>query len=817
MSSRFSASFFTLVCICTFLSVFAPFTGNAGLNAGKKKLTLIEYNNKVTGAFTGKLGGTALGLAAAAGLENGILPDSKSPKMNAQTLNFSLYSPEFYAAFVFLGAQSKYGFGCSPKDYGKGLTAKDLQVPAAGMHALFAARLNLLAGIEPPFSGMLAFNSHSTDFDAAVCTDYMGLVCPGMPSQAAVMAVQASAAMASEEGKLASGFVAAMVSKAMVTDSINDVIEAGIAVLPNNSEFEKMCNYALKLSRKYPGRYATIRDTLNKRFSHRALCPLSEIHKMAAGHDAAISSALLVAALHSGHGDYFRTIAIAIRTGDNPVQIASAAGSILGALTGNRKLPKMLLLNVNINRLAGDQQFSIKAAADTCQSLMRMALNNFGGTLVFTKQKNANQLPDKDPEISFPSQPMRRLITEPLLINSAVQPQISYKVSGQKLRLKTGKSLKGSHIEWYFSDGSIASGKKIKHKFRLPGRYSARSIISGKNENYSKVLEFEIQPGNKQQDNSGIESLPVKTIDEVTGIQAINKYKDNKNSYNWITELGEKMYPGNVFRPEALVPGRHVLMLDEEPVNGKESIATAINVYSPALINNNKYPFVYRANDKSYPWEGLSFNMLSQNIRGNISGVGDLSAGFKWSVQDSVLNFIVKVTDGFVGPFGKKQYDPEYETDTIPGVAGYEGLDMFFYTRDSSGLGINPLNLLPVIKRSNALSENEKPVINKLIHLNIRLQNLKASYNNAPEQEMKDCSQRVKVYSAGKGAVKFYEFGVPLAMFGLKQASRRNFGFNMLFTDRDGGPPKTIAWSFCHGFPAFDPNELGLASFDSGK
>jgi ADP-ribosylglycohydrolase len=99
------------------------------------------------------------------------------------------------------------------------------------------AYLRLKAGHRPPESGSAALNGRvvSEQIGAQIFIDGWGLIAPGTPRLAAVLARRA--ALVSHDGEAVHGaqMIAAMESAAFTTDTIDDIIDAGLSTIPSDS------------------------------------------------------------------------------------------------------------------------------------------------------------------------------------------------------------------------------------------------------------------------------------------------------------------------------------------------------------------------------------------------------------------------------------------------------------------------------------------------------------------------------------------------------------------------------------------------------
>lgn len=106
------------------------------------------------------------------------------------------------------------------------------EFPRGGASEIEAAR-NLRRGLKPPYSGM--YNSYHISDGAAMRISPIGIICAGDPKKAAAMAEVDSSISHYRDGIWGAQAVAAAVSVAMVDGTIDEIIDAALSVIPEDS------------------------------------------------------------------------------------------------------------------------------------------------------------------------------------------------------------------------------------------------------------------------------------------------------------------------------------------------------------------------------------------------------------------------------------------------------------------------------------------------------------------------------------------------------------------------------------------------------
>lgn len=206
-------------------------------------------------------------------------------------------------------------------------------------HANQAARYNLLHGIMPPQSGHWLNNPHADDLDYQIEADYAGLMSPGMPNTASEISDRIGHIMTYGDGWYGGVFVGAMYSLAFVLDDVEQVVRQALKTIPEQSRFHQCISDVIRWHETYPDDWKQTWFECEKRYSEDIGCPDGAL--VPYDIDAVINSAYIVIGLLYGEGDFFRTIDIATRCGqDSDCNPASAAG-ILGTMIGYSHIPEM--------------------------------------------------------------------------------------------------------------------------------------------------------------------------------------------------------------------------------------------------------------------------------------------------------------------------------------------------------------------------------------------------------------------------------------------------------------------------------------------
>jgi len=219
-------------------------------------------------------------------------------------------------ALMALRVVEKHGRDFTPNDVAQGWL---LDLPAGrSFTAERVAYRNLLEGVSPPMSARIR-NPYREWIGAQIRTDVYGWVSPGDPLRAAELAWRDACVSHTRNGLYGAMAVAAMCSMAVVAGSVDEVLDAGLGVVPPQSRMHRALAYGRSLADLEP---TTAYGALEAEFAG-----MHWVH--------ALNNAALVAyALAASRGDFDRAICLTVMGGWDTDSNGATVGSIAGALGG---------------------------------------------------------------------------------------------------------------------------------------------------------------------------------------------------------------------------------------------------------------------------------------------------------------------------------------------------------------------------------------------------------------------------------------------------------------------------------------------------
>jgi ADP-ribosylglycohydrolase len=201
------------------------------------------------------------------------------------------------------------------------------QLPAGRVFtAERAAYRNLLLGIEPPATAT-THNPFREWIGAAIRTDVYGWVHPGDPVAAARLAARDARLSHTRVGVDAAIFVAAMCAVAVVGVGIDQVLAAGLSVLPPGGRYRTAVELGIRLGASGEDQETCV-DAIEAAYGD-----LHWVHALNNG-------ALVAYALSSSRGDLPTAITTAVMGGWDTDSNGATVGSVCGALAGFGGVPR---------------------------------------------------------------------------------------------------------------------------------------------------------------------------------------------------------------------------------------------------------------------------------------------------------------------------------------------------------------------------------------------------------------------------------------------------------------------------------------------
>ncbi len=292
-----------------------------------------ELYDKLVGGWIGQMVGVTWAASTEFGWCGTIIPEDAFPVWQSSMINDAFHQDDLYVEVPFLDAMNTHGALCDPKYMAD--TFRDSQFPL--WHANVQARNNLLEGIEYPDSGSYLYNYHCDDIDWQIECDFLGQMYPGLVNASAARSFEVGHIMNYGDGVYGGVFITAMHAAAYTAESIQEIVDAGIAVIPENTEFRMLIDEVMENYRT-GDTWEQNWQKIEARWGRDDRC--LELANANQNIDAKLNSAYVLIGLLYGEGDLAKTIIISGRCGQDSDCNPSSAASILGNFYGASGIPE---------------------------------------------------------------------------------------------------------------------------------------------------------------------------------------------------------------------------------------------------------------------------------------------------------------------------------------------------------------------------------------------------------------------------------------------------------------------------------------------
>lgn len=189
------------------------------------------------------------------------------------------------------------------------------------------AYLNLRNGIMAPRSGSAAQNGSSVaeQIGGQIFIDTWGLAIPGDPELAAEYAEKAASVSHDGNGIYGGMFIAACISAAFIEKNIEDIIETGLSVIPEDCEYARVCRAVTRFYEAHSENWRDCFKYVERNFGYDKYPGACHIIP---------NSAVIILSLLYGRGDFSRSLNICNMCGWDTDCNVGNLGAILGVRNG---------------------------------------------------------------------------------------------------------------------------------------------------------------------------------------------------------------------------------------------------------------------------------------------------------------------------------------------------------------------------------------------------------------------------------------------------------------------------------------------------
>jgi len=296
-----------------------------------RRLSRGVLEDKVRGGWAGQMIGVAFG-APTEFKSNGKIIEGEIAWRPEQVKN-AIDQDDLYVEMTFAEVMDRVGLDATSEQYGEMFKDSKYQL----WHANAAARRLLNRGIKAPLSSDPRWNAHANDIDFQIESDFIGLMCPGLPREANTYADRVGRVMNYGDGLYGGMFFSGMYAAAFFESEPRKVVEAGLRSIPAGSGYAKVIRDVLAGHARYPDDWKKTWQLVTDAWDKDDPCPDGALRPF--NIDARLNGAFVALGLLYGAGDFAKTLDVSTRSGQDSDCNPSSAVGVLGVILGYERIP----------------------------------------------------------------------------------------------------------------------------------------------------------------------------------------------------------------------------------------------------------------------------------------------------------------------------------------------------------------------------------------------------------------------------------------------------------------------------------------------
>lgn len=351
-------------------------------NVQYRRLPLKVYRQKMMAGWLGQMVGVSYSAPTEFRAIGHILPEEDVPVLVPGLANNAFQQDDLYVEMTFLKTLDTYGLDVPSTQAGIDFANSEYEL----WHANKVSRDNLRSGIAPPNSGHPNYNAHADDIDYQIESDFAGLISPGLPNQAIHLGETFGSLMNYGDGLYGGQFMSCMLAEAFFEDNPKNLVKAGLACIPAQSQYAEAIRDVLAGWQADPSdwqkTWTRITDKYLKNPDYRRFsCQDEYFASTDFDIDAKINGAYVVLGLLYGQLDIPNTMQVAMRSGQDSDCNTSSAAGVLFTTIGFDSLPSLYTEGLNHDGYFSYTGFSYKHLVEVSEELARQSVIAAGGRI----------------------------------------------------------------------------------------------------------------------------------------------------------------------------------------------------------------------------------------------------------------------------------------------------------------------------------------------------------------------------------------------------------------------------------------------------
>ena len=476
--------------------------------SGPVVLTEEEILDRMKGGWLGEMAGVTWAAPTEFIARGRIIEESAVPIWKPSTVNTGFGQDDLYVEVPFLDCMKDHGVNASWKQLGDYFA----QSQFALWHANYYGRENLRKGIEAPASGHYLYNEHCDDIDWQIEADSIGMMALAQPEIAKELSWRVGHVMNYGDGVYGGVFVATMYAAAFKAKSLDQVIDAGISAIPEESQFRQMMEDVLAeydAGSTWQECWQMLEDKWqNDRCPEGLNAPLNI--------DAKLNSAYILIGLLWGEEDFEQSMKISMMCGQDSDCNPSSVGGILGCYFGLEKIPDKWKSEMDWdNSRFAYTNYTMADCVNVNLDLAREVVKMTGGTI----EDGVWTIPESTGD--------RALILEQWPLEENDLPEFTALTVEADESDPTGRTFifdaeatdeDGiADYQWFFGDLTFEDGAQQTHTYREDGVYHAYCYTTDSVGN-TQVKEYKVVVNVEEEEEKPFPKMIAHwTFDEIAG------------------------------------------------------------------------------------------------------------------------------------------------------------------------------------------------------------------------------------------------------------------------------------------------------------
>jgi len=341
-----------------------------------RRLPVAEYEEKMQAGWIGQMAGVGWGAPTEFQWTGSIIPEDKVPTWTPKMIN-QFGQDDIYVEMTFLRTLELYGLDVSIRQAGIDFANSRYEL----WHANRYGRENLRLGIAPPDSGHPKFTDHADDIDYQIEADYAGLISPGMPNSGIQLGEVFGRLMNYGDGLYGGQFVAGMYAEAFFEKDMEKVVRAGLACVPEGSQFHECITDVLEWYKANPDDWKATWQLIENKYQKNPDYRRASCFRKSFNIDAKINAAYIVMGMLYGEGDPDQTIIISMRCGQDSDCNPSNAAGVLFTSMGLSAIPERFVSALDEEGKFSHTPYNYPKLVKVCTQLTRQIVVQQGGRI----------------------------------------------------------------------------------------------------------------------------------------------------------------------------------------------------------------------------------------------------------------------------------------------------------------------------------------------------------------------------------------------------------------------------------------------------